>query len=56
MPGLVLGVHVLDHARRCADGRDEPGHDNGKTWSSSGYALKIVSPNISSTRKITTKT
>jgi hypothetical protein len=55
-PELVSDIPALGRALRCVDGRDEPGHDGGEVEIRAGYALKIVNPRISSTRKITTKT
>jgi hypothetical protein len=31
MPGLVPGIHVFLRAKD-VDGRDKPGHDDGKRW------------------------
>jgi hypothetical protein len=30
MPGLVPGIHVFAAIREDVDGRDKPGHDEGK--------------------------
>jgi hypothetical protein len=38
MPGLVPGIYVLD-AGTSVDGRDKPGHDDGKACGPSGMTL-----------------
>jgi hypothetical protein len=55
MPGLSRASTFLV-VLASLDGRDEPGHGSAPGEIGAGYALKIVNPRISSTRKITTKT
>jgi hypothetical protein len=30
MPGLAPGIHVFNRAKKVVDGRDKPGHPEGK--------------------------